>query len=217
MPGGFIMHHRRTPLITLALVLFASAAFAQDITLPAPKTDGGKPLMQVLKERHSTREFGSEKLAPQVLSNLLWAAFGLNRADGHRTAPSAMNWQEIDLYVATADGAYLWDPKANVLKLVAPGDLRGATGNQAYVGTAAINLVYVADMAKTGRATPEQQIWVWANTGFIAQNAYLFCSSEGLVVVVRALLNRETLGPQLKLRPDQKIILAQSIGYPKAR
>jgi len=212
------MPHRRTLLITLALVLFAAAAFAQDITLPAPKTDGGKPLMQLLKERHSTREFGPEKVSPQVLSNLLWAAFGINRADEKRTAPSAMNWQEIDIYVATAEGAYLWDAKANVLKLVASGDLRGATGNQAYVGTAAMNLVYVADMAKTGRATPEQQqTWVWANAGFIAQNAYLFCASEGLVAVVRALLNREALAPQLKLRPDQKIILAQSIGYPKGR
>jgi nitroreductase len=212
------MLHRRTLLVTLALVLFATVAFAQDITLPAPKTDGGKPLMQVLKERHSTREFGTEKLSPQVLSNLLWAAFGINRTDGHRTAPSAMNWQEIDIYVVNSEGAYLWDGKANVLKLVATGDLRGATGNQAYVGTAAINLVYVADLAKTGRAAPEQQqTWVWANTGFIAQNAYLFCASEGLVAVVRALVNRDALAPQLKLRPDQKIMLAQSIGYPKGR
>lgn len=210
------MHFRRTTLATLLLMLLAATAFTQDITLPSPKTDGGKPLMQVLKERHSTREFGADKMSPQILSNLLWAAFGINRTDGHRTAPSAMNWQETDIYVTTADGAYLWDPKANVLKLVAAGDLRGATGSQAYVGTAAINLVYVADMAKTGRGSAEQQqTWVWANTGFIAQNAYLYCASEGLVAVVRALMNRETLAAQLKLRPDQKITLAQSIGFPK--
>jgi len=169
----------------------------------------------VLKARQSARVFASDSLTTQTLSNLLWAAFGINRPDGHRTAPSAMNWQEIDIYVTTADGAYLWDPKANALKPVAAGDLRAATGSQGYVGTAAVNLVYVADLARARGSAEQQQTWTWADAGFIAQNAYLYCASEGLVAVVRALIPRDTLAPQLKLRPDQKILLAQSIGHPK--
>jgi nitroreductase len=209
------MHPRRFIPVALILALFAGPALAQDVKLPDPNTEGGKRLMQVLKARHSTREFGPGKLPPQVLSNLLWAAFGINRADGKRMAPSAVNWQEIDIYVTTPDGAYVWDAKANVLKLVAASDLRAATGSQPYVGTAAVNLVYVADLARTGRASVEQQqTWVWANAGLIAENAYLYCASEGLAVVVRAMINREALGKELKLRPDQKILLAQSIGYP---
>ncbi len=210
-----MLHIRRALFSILILGLGAGTVLAQDIQLPKPATDGGKPLMTVLAQRHTTREFGAEKLPPQVLSNLLWAAFGINRPDGHRTAPSAMNWQEIDIYVTTADGAYLWDPKANALKPVAAGDLRAATGSQAFVGTAPVNLVYVADLARARGSAEQQQTWTWANAGFIAENAYLYCASEGLVAVVRALIPRDTLAQRLKLRPDQKNLLAQTIGYPK--
>src|SRR5512133_2465636 len=104
------------------------AQAADSIGLPAPKTDGGKPLMQVLNQRHTTRDFAAERLSPQVLSNLLWAAFGVNRTDGKRTAPSAVNWQEMDIYVTLPEGAYLYDAKANRLNMVTPEDLRAATG-----------------------------------------------------------------------------------------
>ncbi len=208
---------RRHPaaLAIVILALFAAAAAAQQITLPAPKTDGGKPLMQVLNERHSTREFGSDKLPPQVLSNLLWAAFGINRTDGRRTAPSAVNWQEMEIYVTLAEGAYVYDAKGNRLNPVAAEDLRAATGAQPFVGTAPLNLVYVADMAKAKTSPENQAIWVPADAGFIAQNVYLFCASEGLVSVVRGMIPREALAKSLKLRPEQKIILAQTVGYPK--
>jgi SagB-type dehydrogenase family enzyme len=172
--------------------------------------------MQVLKDRHSTREFSSQKLPPQVLSNLLWAAFGVNRPDGKRTAPSAMNWQEIDIYVATQDGLYVYDAKANALNLVLNQDVRAATGQQPFVKEAPVNLVYVADLAKTGRVGGEDQIlYTAADAGFIAQNVYLFCASEGLAVVVRGSVDRVALAKLIKLRPDQKIILAQTVGYPK--
>ena len=210
--------HRVAVAALLAFLLAPMRAAGQDlkpIQLPPAKTEGGKALMDVLKARQSARVFASDSLTAQTLSNLLWAAFGINRPDGHRTAPSAMNWQEIDIYVTTADGAYLWDPKANALKPVAAGDLRAATGSQGYVGTAAVNLVYVADLARARGSAEQQQTWTWADAGFIAQNAYLYCASEGLVAVVRALIPRDTLAPQLKLRPDQKILLAQSIGHPK--
>jgi SagB-type dehydrogenase family enzyme len=201
------------------LIACATLAVAQDmnpVSLPPPQTSGGRPLMQVLKDRHSTREFSNQKLSPQVLSNLLWAAFGVNRPDGKRTAPSAMNWQEIDIYVATQDGLYLYDAKANALNPVLTQDVRGATGQQAFVKEAAVNLLYVADVAKTERASPEEQImYTAADTGFIAQNVYLFCASEGLAAVVRGSVDRAALAKLMKLRPNQKIILAQTVGYPK--
>ncbi len=207
----------------LASVVFLSitaTALAQDLApvkLPAPKMDGGKPLMEALKLRQSAREFGDQKLSQQTLSNLLWAAWGINRPDGHRTAPSASNRQEIEVYVVLPEGAYLYDAKAHALNPVASGDLRGATGTQPFPATAALNLVYVADMAKAGRsaADPQQMLNVGADCGFIAQNAYLFCASEGLATVVRASIPKAELAKQLKLRPDQQIVLAQSVGYPK--
>ncbi len=206
--------------IVIIALGFSASGFAQDqspIKLPAPKTDGGKPLMQALKDRQSAREFSDQKLSPQVLSNLLWAAWGINRPDGKRTAPSASNKQEVDVYVVLADGAYVYDAKANTLNPVAPGDLRGATGTQPFPATAAANLVYVADMAKAGRSAtdPQQQLNVGADVGFIAENVYLFCASEGLATVVRASVPKPDLARQLKLRADQQIVLAQSVGYPK--
>jgi len=203
----------------LTIVACASLALAQEqnpVPLPPPQTAGGKPLMQVLKDRHSTREFSSQRLSPQTLSNLLWAAFGINRPDGKRTAPSAMNWQEIDVYVATQDGLYVYDAKANALKPVLQQDVRGATGQQAFAKDAALDLVYVADLGKTGRASGEDQImYTAADTGFIAQNVYLFCASEGLAAVVRGSVDREAFAKTAKLRSNQKIVLAQTVGYPK--
>jgi SagB-type dehydrogenase family enzyme len=207
-------------LLGLALFVGATIAAAQElppISLPKPQTDGGRPLMQVLKDRHTTRSFQSDKLPLQVLSNLLWAAFGINRPEsGKRTAPSAMNWQEIDIYVATADGLYLYDAKANALKSIVPEDLRAKTGMQDFVKDAPLNLVYVADLAKTGQTPAEaKDLFTAVDAGFIAQNVYLFCASEGLAVVVRGSIDRPALAKVMKLRPDQKIIVAQTVGYPK--
>lgn len=190
---------------------FAPAQDLKPISLPAPQTEGGMPLMQALKQRHSTRAFSAQPLSLQTLSNLLWAGFGINRADGHRTAPSAMNWQEVDIYVTTADGAYLYDAKANALQPVAAGDLRAVAGTQPFVKDAAVNLVYVADTTRTKGNTEV----IGADTGFIAENVYLFCASEGLVTVVRASVDRAAVAKAFKLRPEQRVTLAQSIGYPQ--
>jgi SagB-type dehydrogenase family enzyme len=211
---------RAASLLRIVLLMVASAALslAQDlkpVPLPPPQTDGGRPLMQALKDRQSTRSFGPGKLPAQTLSNLLWAAFGINRPDGRRTAPSAMNWQEISIYVVTADGAYVYDAKANALDPVVAGDFRAATGTQSYVKDAAVNLVYVSDLSKTGRAGAEAESFTAADTGFIAQNAYLYCASEGLAVVVRGSIDRAVLAKTLKLQPQQEIILAQSVGHRK--
>jgi len=204
--------------LLLIFALFVSVGLiAQElkpIALPEPQKSGGKPLMQALSERKTSRDFAAEKLSSQMLSNLLWAAFGVNRPDGHRTAPSAMNWQEIQVYVVLAEGVYVYDAKANRLDAVVSGDLRTATGTQPFVGNAPLNLVYVADTSKV-RQGADSDMYVAADAGFIAQNAYLFCASENLAVVVRGSVDRQALAKAMKLRPEQKIILAQTVGYPK--
>jgi nitroreductase len=173
--------------------------------------------MAALQARASAREFPARKLDSRVLSNLLWAACGINRPDGRRTAPTSHNWQEIDVYAALEEGLYLYDPKAHKLSPVAEGDHRAAMGTQDYVGTAAANLVYVAGLARMAKATGEDKtVSSAADTGFISQNVYLYCASEGLATVVRAGVDREAPGKIMRLRPEQRIILAQSVGYPKA-
>ena len=202
----------------IVLILLASAAWAETpakIPLPKPNTTGGMPLMQALSARQSGREFGTEKLSPQALSNLLWAAYGVNRPDGKRTAPSANNRQTIDVYVAMAEGVYLYNAKEHRLDLVAAGDLRAATGQQPFVALAPLDLVYVADFAKMAE-TPDatRTLYSAAETGFIGQNVYLYCASEGFSTVIRAMVNREELAKALHLRPEQKIMLSQTVGYP---
>jgi len=208
----------RPYLVGLLLVLGPAIGVAQElqpIQLPKPETNIGRPLMQVLQDRRSTRSFSGERLPAQVLSNLLWAAFGVNRPDsGHRTAPSAMNWQETDIYVATAEGLYVYDAKALLLKPVLRGDVRATTGTQSFVKDAPVNLVYVADLARTRGSSPERDLFVAADVGFIAENAYLFCASEGLATVVRGSIDRSALSSAMRLRPDQRIVLAQTVGYP---
>jgi nitroreductase len=179
--------------------------------------------MQVLWKRQSARQFSPEPLPVELLSNLLWAAFGINRPDGKRTAPTANNKQEMDIYVAIAKGLYLYDATANLLNPLLADDIRGLTGipAQPYVKDAAANLVYVADYSKMknyffGTVREEvKDLYTAAATGLISQNVYLFCAAEGLATVVRAEIDRPALASVMKLRPDQKIILAQSVGYPK--
>ena len=207
---------RRSALLLALLVSIAiQAQDRKPIQLPAAQSEGGRPLMQVLKERRTRREFSSEKLPMQMLANLLWAAFGINRPDGGRTAPSAMNWQEIDIYVAMSDGLFLYNAKANRLEPILAQDVRAATGTQAFVTAAPLNLVYVADLSKTGQSGSEAEFFTAADVGFISENVYLFCASEGLATVVRGSVDRAVLAKIIKLGPNQKILLAQSVGYPK--
>lgn len=186
----------------------------KSIQLTKPQI-AGNPLMEVLAKRSSSREFSSEPLPENILSNMLWAASGINRADsGKRTAPTAMNKQEIDIYVATESGIYLYDAKSHTLKMIVAGDLRGLTGKQDYVREAAVNLIYVADYSRMSSPS-DQEIYAAADTGFISENVYLYCASAGLATVVRAYIDKPVLSKAMKLRADQKIILAQSVGYPK--
>jgi len=215
------MHRCRCPasllLAALALPLVARAEEGAAVKLPPPQTEGGMPLMQALKERHSTREFSPEKLQPQALSNLLWAAAGINRpGEGKRTAPSARNWQEIEVYVAMEDGLFLYDPKPHALVPRAKADLRAATGMQDFVATAPVNLVYVADTSRPGAISPEElTLYTAADTAFMAENVYLFAASAGLGAVVRGAVDREALKKAMGLRPAQRVVLCQSVGMPK--
>jgi SagB-type dehydrogenase family enzyme len=170
-----------------------------------------------MKDRKSSREFSSKKLTLQTLSNLLWAGFGINRpGTGQRTAPSAMNLQEIDIYVATADGLYLFNAKSLTLNPVLRDDIRALTGQQTFVKDAPVNLIYVADYSIMGNIPDDQKIlYSAADTGFISQNVYLYCASEGLATVVRGLVDRTSLEKAMKLKTNQKVILAQTVGYPR--
>ena len=206
----------KAALVAALLAIATVAAQAADITLPPPQTEGGKPLMQALKERRTTRSFAEQPLAQQQLSNLLWAAFGINRPDGHRTAPSARNWQEIDVYVALADGLYVYDAKAHGLKRVVARDVRTQIGTQPHSREAPVTLIFVADEQKMGGADEEsRRSYAAADAAFIAQNVYLFCASEGLASVVFAMIDREKFTQAAGLKPHQRIALAQSVGYPK--
>jgi SagB-type dehydrogenase family enzyme len=204
-------------LRVFSLLLFTASLLAQEpapISLPKPETNGGKPLMQALGLRQSEHTaYSAEKLPPQVLSNLLWAAYGVNRADGMRTAPSAGNAQTIDIYVAMAEGVYRYDPKEHRLDPVAAGDVRPIASKRPV--DAPVDILYVGDTAKVKGQEEAKVQYTWAETGFVAQNVYLFCASQGLATVVRAGIDRANLAPLLKLRPEQRITLEQPVGYPK--
>jgi SagB-type dehydrogenase family enzyme len=199
-----------------AVLGLGPAAAQQTIDLPKPQTAGGKPLLDALGLRQSGREFTAEKLPPSVLSNLLWAAWGVNRPDGRRTAPSASNRQEIEIYLAMEDGLYVYEAAPHRLRLVLKEDLRARTGTQPFVAGAPLNLIYVADYSKMAPAKPEDRpVWAAADTGFIGQNVYLFCASEGLATVFRAMVDRDALGKAMRLPPDRHITFSQTVGYPK--
>jgi nitroreductase len=199
-----------------AAAFIAGSLLAQSIDLPAPQKTGGMPLMDALAKRSTARAFDSKELSTQQLSSLLWAAFGINRLDGKRTAPSAMNFQETDIYVLLKQGAYVYNAKSNKLDLVVAEDIRALGGTQAFVTNAPVTLVFVADLAKMGKGSDDnKKNTANIDVGYISQNVYLFCASEGLVTGARGSVDRAALGPKLKLRPDQMIILAQSVGHPK--
>lgn len=212
-------------LLVASLFVFVSvgSAIAQEaevIKLPAPQMDGGMPLMKALKLRQSTRgNYGPDTpLSIQTISNLLWAADGVNRKDGKRTAPSAVDWKNIDIYITTADGLYLYDAPKHELKVLGHEDVRAVAGQQDFVKIAPLNLIYVADYAKAkfpggDGVAPTAETWSFAGTGFIAQNVYLFCASENLACIVRAMADPAAIAKTLNLRPDQKFMLAQTVAH----
>ncbi len=194
----------------------ASTSPCDIVTLPPPAMEGGTSLMQALRNRHTAREFSDRELTLGMLSNLLWAAFGINRSQtGGRTAPSAHEWHEIDVYVSTAEGLYLYDAGNHALQLMLARDIRVETGLQSFVADAPVNLIYVADHARMIETTEEDRIlYSAADAGFISQNVCLYCASAGLATVVRGMVARSALARLMNLKPSQRVVLAQSVGYP---
>jgi nitroreductase len=193
------------------------AADLKVIDLPAPWKDGGMPLAQAAWARRSIREFADKPVPLDVLSNLLWTACGVNRpATGDRTMPSWRHAMDAEILVAAADGAWSYDAKAHRLTQVLADDIRAETGVQDFVGTAPIDLVYVSDGARLqGVGGDEGRLWAFTDVGFIGQNVYLFCASEGLATVFRASLNRDRIAQILQLPPTKFVTCAQTVGYPK--
>jgi len=189
---------------------------SETIALPAPQKEGGMPLMEALLKRRSEREFAPTQLSLPMLSSLLWAAYGVNRAEGGRTAPSALNAQEIDIYLALPLGAYLYDAAANLLRQVASNDLRRITGYQDFVDEAPLDLVFVADHSHL-KLVPVglRESYASVAAGAISQNVYLFAASNGLATVIRAWIDREAIANALGLSHDQQVLLSQTVGYPK--
>lgn len=198
-----------------ALQLFAPEALASY----AEFTPLSMALFKVLLRRQSSRAFDTGELPLYALSRLLWAAFGINRPElGLRTAPSANNGQEIDIYVAMRAGLYRFDARQLALLPVLAADIRAATGGQDFVADAPINLIYVASLKDDStRPEEEQKFYAALDTGFISQNVYLFCAAEGLATVVRGWVDRPALAAAMGLAPHQHVVAAQTVGYPPRR
>jgi SagB-type dehydrogenase family enzyme len=205
-------------ILLLAFLLAGITMKAQDIRqLPEPVKEGGKPLMIALSERQSSRSFANRDMSDQMMSNLLWAAFGINRPEmGKRTAPSSHNVQDIQVYAVTREGAYLYLPEKNALQQVNNQDVRQAMGKQDFTGKATVNLVYVSDFSRySGGSDQVKQATASAHCGFIGQNVYLFCASEGLHTVFRAWIDKDKIASALNLSKNQHVIYSQTVGFPK--
>lgn len=202
--------------VALAAPAAAEPAASQDrLALPPPRREGGQPLTNALRLRRSTRSYSDRALPEQVLSDLLWSAFGINRPSGDRTAPYWRHVMVIDVYAAMANGVWLYDPKSHALLRHSRDDLRAQTGLQDFVATAPLNLIYVAHGERMTDVSPEdRRLYASVDAGFIGQNVYLFCASEGLATVFRGALDAKKLGLAMQLPDQQFVTFAQTVGYP---
>ncbi|HUV00034.1 MAG TPA: SagB/ThcOx family dehydrogenase [Bacteroidales bacterium] len=192
-----------------------SAQVIETILLPPAQKTGGMPVMEAFQLRKSQRSFSSKELTSQQLSNLLWAAYGINRPEGLRTVPAAKEWYEYDIYVIKADGWYLYEPKKHVLFKMGNEDLRVYGGTQDFVKAAPVILVYVADFDRMTNTTDElRKFFSAVDVGYISQNVYLYCASEGLATIILGQVDKVKVREVLKLNPNQHVILSQPVAYP---
>lgn len=205
----------RTSILSVVGFVVAVSALAADIKLPAPTKTGGMPVVQAIAERKTSRTFSDRELPPATLSTLLWVADGISRPDGRRTIPTGHNVQDVDVYVILKSGAYRYDEKAHALVLVAAGDFHRIAAKQPFAQTAPVNLYFVQDVARAKKTDAMSQLrFGGIHTGAALQNVYLYCTSEGLATVAREQNDYAELSKVFKLSPTQRIILAQSVGYP---
>lgn len=187
----------------------------ETITLPPVQKTGGMSLMEALQNRKSQRSFSGKELSLQQMSNLLWAAYGVNRPDGFRTVPSARTYNEFDIYIIKPEGWYVYEPVKHVMQKFGNEDLREFAGTQPFVKSAPVNLIFVADFDRMKDADDEfRKFYSATDVGYISQNVYLWCASEGLATIVRGQIDKVKAKEVLKLRPGQHVILAQTVGYP---
>jgi nitroreductase len=179
------------------------------IKLQAPDTLGGKPLMQAISRRKTDREFDSRNLSLKHLSEILWVANGVNRANGKRTVPSAMAYYPLQTYAVLANGIYFYNPQKHQLEPVVKGDFRSLAGKQTFVDTAPLNLLFIAK----ARNASDNFTMAIMDSGYCGQNVYLYCASEGLRCVVRASAQEAELLKVMNLGTNYKFILAQTVGY----
>jgi nitroreductase len=207
-------------LASAALAAAPAVSGAQELKrldLPPPRTAGGQPLIAALKLRRSTRAYSDRALPLQMLSDLLWAAFGVNRPSGDRTAPYWRHVMVMDIYLAMADGVWLYEPTAHTLLAHSREDIRAQTGLQDFVAIAPLNLVYVAHGERmTDVSVEDRRLYASVDAGFIGQNVYLFCASEGLATVFRGAVDHSKLARALQLPEQQFATFAQTVGYPGA-
>jgi nitroreductase len=194
-----------------------AAQESKPLALPSPRREGGMPLTQALWLRRSTRAYANKPLPMQLLSDLVWSAYGINRPSGDRTAPYWRHMMVIDVYVVQADGVWLYEPKTHSLLPHLKDDLRALTGLQDFVASAPLELVYVAHGERMADISAEERrLYASVDAAFIGQNVYLFCASEGLVTVFRGALDQVKLGRALKLPEGQFVTFAQTVGYASA-
>ena len=210
----------RKVFVALTALLASMSMYSQELTeikLNAPDKSRGTAVMKALSDRQSIREYDTKDISLQDLSDLLWAANGVSRQDGKRTAPSAMNRQEIDVYVINKEGVYLYDATGHVLKPISKGDFRkAAAAQQDFAATAPISVVLVANLEKLGDPTKEgTRITAALDAGIVNQNINLFCAAVGLATVPRGSMNHEELKKALKLSDTQVLMLNNPVGYPK--
>ena len=208
---------KKSLFIAALLFVVSGSLVAQDITLPKAVTTGGKPLMEALNARKTIRTFSSQELTQAQLANLLWAANGVNRADGKRTAPSASNCQEIDVYVFLKTGVYFYDATNHKLVLKAKGDLRSQVGTQAFTHKAPVVLVFVGNYDKMSRykdRPEDMQFYAATDVGNVSQNVYLFAASEGMSTVALGGVKRDELMKILNIT-NGKVLLGQPVGFPE--
>ena len=206
-------------IISCFLFSLQFGIFAQDhpvLHLPQPQVEKGRPLMQVLSDRQSNRNFSERELPQQELANLLWAANGINRKDANkRTAPTSMNRQEIEVYVTSKDGLFRYDAQKHALITIHNRDIRSFTGMQGFVASAPLNLIIVADLEKmSGKELQEKMQTAHIDAGYVSQNIYLYCASEGLATVVRGSVDRDKLAAEMGLDSNFRIIVAHTVGFP---
>jgi hypothetical protein len=204
-------------LLLIGLLLVNQSIAQEIIKLPEPNKTGGKPLMQAMNDRQSSRDFIDKDLTQQQISDLLWAAYGINRPEtGKHTIPTSRNVQDMEVFITTKEGVFLYLPKENALQKLSGTDIREITGKQDFVKVAPVNLIYVSDFSKAGNGTDEvKTITAATHCGFMGQNVYLYCASEGLISVFRAWVDNSEIAKALNLPENKHVIYCQTVGYSK--